>query len=300
MFARETLFDPLGIGTVYWQLTAGSHYQTGGGLQMTPRDMARLGYLMLQNGTWQGQQIVPAEWVERSTRADYSVNGCFGYGYQWWILPEGQGYQASGLYDQRIIVLPEADMVVVFTANIPEESIHHVDGLVHGFILPACTDLAAEPPPAIYDAHGLTLKVPGGFCLAEAPIPGRQTLSDRSGLVQVTSNVYPPEILLLLWHELEPGTDGSIFLEAYLAGLAETGVEVAPGESLMSHKGGQALALQFSELTIQGISVPAISGAWICPASDRALAMTYLTATEATSEELRTTFERYLEGVTCH
>ncbi|MEA3441844.1 MAG: serine hydrolase, partial [Chloroflexota bacterium] len=68
-FAREYLFDPIGIGNVRWDKTTGDHYHTDGGLYMTPRDMARFGYLMLHNGDWDGKEIVSPEWVARSTEA---------------------------------------------------------------------------------------------------------------------------------------------------------------------------------------------------------------------------------------
>ncbi len=54
-FAREYLFDPLGIENVIWSKTTGNHYHTDGGLYLTPRDMARFGYLMLHGGTWDGR-----------------------------------------------------------------------------------------------------------------------------------------------------------------------------------------------------------------------------------------------------
>jgi CubicO group peptidase (beta-lactamase class C family) len=208
---------------------------------MTPRDMARLGYLMLRNGTWDGQQIVPADWVDRSTTAYHPADGCHDYGYQWWILPDGEGYMAAGLYDQRIFVLPEADMVVVITADIRGESFYHVDGLVNTFILPACTDLPQASWRETYEAYGFTFEYPGGFCLADEPIPGRSSLSDASGLLQITSNTEPMELVLVLWAEAEAGEDAGTFLEAYLAGLAETGAEMAPGEP----RGGRKMATRW-------------------------------------------------------
>jgi len=299
-FAREALFDPLGIGTIYWEETAGSHYQTGGGLSMTPRDMARLGSLMLHNGAWDGRQIVSADWVARSTHAYYPAYNCFGYGYQWWILPGGQGFQANGLYGQHIYVLPQADMVVVATASLAEDSVQQIDGLVHTFILPACTDLPQEPQRETYDAHGLTLEYPGGFCLEDGPIPGRATPSDASGIVQLRANTEPFELVLVLWHALEGGEDATDFLEAYLAGLAETGVEVTPGNSGESQQDGHAMALRYAELKIETAPVPSLTGAWICPESGRAFAATYLTAAGATPEDLLAGFQRYLAGLDCH
>lgn len=298
-FAREVLFDPIGVGTIYWEAASGGHYYTHGGLSMTPRDMARLGYLMLHNGTWDGREIVPADWVARSTAAHNQASGSYGYGYQWWILSDGQGYEAAGLYDQKILVLPEADMVVVFTASIPSESLHHARGLVNTFILPACTDLVREPGRETYDDHGFNFEYPSGFFVEDAPIPGRDTLSDASGIVQITSNLEPVEMVSVLWDEAESDEEAPALLRAYLAGLAETGVEVAPGQFTEGKKSGHSMALQFSELTFEGGTVPAVTGAWNCEESGRFFAVTYVTAVEMASDELLAALEGYLEGLTC-
>jgi CubicO group peptidase (beta-lactamase class C family) len=139
-FAREYLFDPIGIGEVYWSKTTGDHYHTDGGLYVTPRDMARFGYLMLNNGTWDGREIVSADWVSRSTTNLYQTPWGYGYGYQWWTLDWIDTYAASGHYDQWIYVTPEENLVVIFTADIADEDVHPTDMLVQLYILPACVD----------------------------------------------------------------------------------------------------------------------------------------------------------------
>ncbi len=139
-FAREYLFDPLGIGDVSWALTTGGHYHTDGGLYMTPRDMARLGYLMLHNGLWEGEQLISPEWVAQSTTAHYYTPWGMGYGYQWWTLPRSQAYAATGHYDQRIYIDPERDLVAVFTANIADDDPHPTEDWFQRYIVGACTD----------------------------------------------------------------------------------------------------------------------------------------------------------------
>ena len=139
-FAREYLFDLIGIGEVRWSKTTGDHYHTDGGLHMTPRDMARFGYLMLNNGTWDGREIVSADWVSRSTTSLYQTPWGNGYGYQWWTLDWIDTYAASGHYDQWIYVTPEENLVVVFTANIADEDVHPTEMLLQLYILPACID----------------------------------------------------------------------------------------------------------------------------------------------------------------
>ena len=86
-FAEKYLFDPLGIPFAGWNSVPGRWTDTGGNLQMRPRDMARIGQLMLQNGKWDGNQIVPAEWIEQSVQEHVSLefNPAWGngYGYLW-------------------------------------------------------------------------------------------------------------------------------------------------------------------------------------------------------------------------
>jgi hypothetical protein len=76
-------------------------------MKMTPHDMAKLGYLFLNKGQWDGRQIVSAEWVEAATSGG-------SYGYQWWLKPSGT-YYATGVGGQEVWVLPDRDMVVVMT-----------------------------------------------------------------------------------------------------------------------------------------------------------------------------------------
>lgn len=123
-YANRHLFAPLGISTVTWRadpqgINAGGMY-----IQMKPRDMAKFGYLYLSNGSWDGKRIIPAEWVEISTRKHYDMgeSAVVDYGYQWWIYyskhPAIDAYAAVGYSGQRIFVIPDQRMVVVFTADI--------------------------------------------------------------------------------------------------------------------------------------------------------------------------------------
>ena len=127
-FAEEYLFKPLQIKDVSWFKNREGHPHTGGGLHLKPRDMAKFGLLYLQNGQWQGEQIVPVKWVKESIQKHVSLRGrkegVIGYGYLWWILapdPQGSGkqdiYAAMGFRAQYIFVVPEYDMVVVVTGG---------------------------------------------------------------------------------------------------------------------------------------------------------------------------------------
>ncbi len=137
-FAEEYLFDRIGIGDYGWISMARSGVlHTDGGLYLSSRNMARLGYLMLNNGTWNGTEIVSQEWVHDATRTQVSISQFMGYGYQWWTYLDQGVYAATGHYEQKIYVVPEDDLVVVFTANIADEDPHPTDSILFTFILPS-------------------------------------------------------------------------------------------------------------------------------------------------------------------
>lgn len=127
-YAERHLFGPLGIERTKWYRNEEGHPHTGGGLDLRPRDMARFGQLYLQGGRWDGRQVVPESWVRTSTSQHVEFanarGGAVGYGYLWWILPPspaGAGhepiYGAFGFRAQYIFVIPEHQMVVVFTGG---------------------------------------------------------------------------------------------------------------------------------------------------------------------------------------
>lgn len=112
-YARDRLFEPLGIEDYQWErhrdgLSFGAY-----GLWLRPRDMAKIGQLMLQEGVWEGHRIVPPEWLEESTRI--YANG--DYGYYWWVMEEGRVYRASGAGGQIIFVDEGNDLVIVLTGD---------------------------------------------------------------------------------------------------------------------------------------------------------------------------------------
>ncbi|HSA94972.1 MAG TPA: serine hydrolase [Acidobacteriota bacterium] len=127
-YAVEHLFKPLGIDQYWWVGNAEGHTHTGGGLNLSGRDAAKLGQLYLQKGRWGDVQILPESWVRESfkMRVDLSQPGQppSGYGYLWWVwAPDPRGksgeyiYAARGRFGQYVIVVPEYDMVVVFLSD---------------------------------------------------------------------------------------------------------------------------------------------------------------------------------------
>lgn len=137
-FAVEHLFTPLGIHEFEWAI--GPEGVTAGwaNLRMHPQDLARIGLLYLQRGTWDGEQIVPAEWVEAST-TDHVSDPAYEYGYQWW-LDGADGYAfMAGRFGQVAIVAPKQDMVIVFTSHLPDtvSDVGVTRWLAEKFIIPS-------------------------------------------------------------------------------------------------------------------------------------------------------------------
>lgn len=143
-FAEEHLFGPLGITDVAWPMNPQGITIGWGDLRMLPHDMAKIGYLMLRNGQWEGEQIIPARWVAESTRKHLPATLQDGYGYQWWVDDSGF-YMALGYGGQFIFVVPEENLVVVFTSELPENDFYVPQMLLEGYILPAV--VSAEPLP---------------------------------------------------------------------------------------------------------------------------------------------------------
>jgi CubicO group peptidase (beta-lactamase class C family) len=116
--ARRELFAPLGIGAqdYAWEADPAGLPIGGWGLWLTPRDMAKLGYLYLHQGQWDGRQILLEGWVAEATRKHMPTDGRLGYGYQWWTYPEWGAYAALGRDGQTIWVAPDDDLIVVMTA----------------------------------------------------------------------------------------------------------------------------------------------------------------------------------------
>jgi CubicO group peptidase (beta-lactamase class C family) len=299
-FANEVLFTPLGMAPVSWLEAGGDHYCSDGGLFMTPRDMARLGSLMMYEGRWNGQQILPKDWVRESTTARFATSGGYGYGYQWWILSDAEGYKGDGLYDQRIHVQPEADLVVAITAAIPGKSLHRVDGLLHTFILPACTDLDRRTGTATYIAPGFALKYPSGSLVQEMPLSGQGAAPVVEGAVQIASRAVPFEVFSVHWKVAETDKDLGELIDLYLAGHESTGVEVKARGFRDAETHDHPTAIGLAELGTEGGTLQSASAVWVCGESGQVFGVTYATAANATDAELVTALEGYLDGLACH
>jgi CubicO group peptidase (beta-lactamase class C family) len=135
---QERVLYRLGLDKLEWDLAPGGINSGGNGLSCTTEDSLKFGVLHLNKGLWQGCQLLSPEWIAKATRnqVDDVWMGEFdgkqylprnkdaaneakreGYGYQWWMTPQG-GYYASGVFGQYCIVLPEQDTVIAFTCGL--------------------------------------------------------------------------------------------------------------------------------------------------------------------------------------
>ncbi len=145
-FAEKYLFGPLHINIRRWDCDSKNCYGGGSGLYLTPQDMAKFGYLYLNKGKWDGNQIIPEEWVTESTTAHINREPDSDYGYLFWIYKTtnpvtGKSYDtysAEGAGGQKIIVIPELELIVVITADMNKTSLDKADNklLVENFVLP--------------------------------------------------------------------------------------------------------------------------------------------------------------------
>jgi CubicO group peptidase (beta-lactamase class C family) len=125
VYAERHLFGPLGIRDYYWKKTPDGLPDTEGGLYLLPEDLARIGYLYLHDGVWEGRRVVPEGWVTASVEPwvkDVApANGApdWGYGYQWWVrddvpAPGSRLFAARGYGGQLLLVVPSLDLVTVW------------------------------------------------------------------------------------------------------------------------------------------------------------------------------------------
>jgi CubicO group peptidase (beta-lactamase class C family) len=175
-YLRPRLLDPLGVREAVWTHWGGADLGYSG-LHISTDTIARLGQLLLDDGRWQGRQLLPAGWVARASSlladtthhpdpADWKA----GYGYQIW---RGRhGFRADGAYGQFALVLPEHDLVVAVTSC--TETTHEVLDAVWEELLPHLCD---APLPRDPDAHA---RLTAALATAAAPASGSTATAPAS------------------------------------------------------------------------------------------------------------------------
>jgi CubicO group peptidase (beta-lactamase class C family) len=150
-YARDRLFGPLDITDVdWWKMPNSGQPFAAGGLLLRPRDLAKLGQLVLSDGQWNGAPVVPKGWIAESTKPRIKALGGYFYGYQWWsgrsFLKDRELQWTAGLGygGQHLYVLPDLALVVAVTAGLYASSLQQQDliprTLFERHVLPAIAD----------------------------------------------------------------------------------------------------------------------------------------------------------------
>ncbi|MBV8752951.1 MAG: serine hydrolase [Hyphomicrobiales bacterium] len=134
-YARRVLFDPLEFGPAEWTRGDDGEPHAASGLRLLPRDMLKIGQLVLAGGKWNGRQIVPSDWVTRVTTPVVAIDRDFSYGYHWYMgdiiagtPPQPHHWMGGiGWGDQRLYALPALDLAVAINCgnyhkSLPEQS----------------------------------------------------------------------------------------------------------------------------------------------------------------------------------
>jgi CubicO group peptidase (beta-lactamase class C family) len=120
-YAKAKLFGPLGINASYWRHDPQGVSIGSLGLYLQPREMAKIGYLYLRNGAWEGKQLLPVAWIDKVTHATLETHAPgeldLRYGNLFWSLPDKHVYMATGYHSQLIMVFPDLDVVAVTTGR---------------------------------------------------------------------------------------------------------------------------------------------------------------------------------------
>ena len=142
-FARQNLFKPLGIQEIYWPTDPQGVNHGAGNIRMLPSDMAKIGFLYLHDGMWDGKQIVSSSWVQESVKKQFAAPNGDRYGFGWWssVNDTGMSFFAQGNGGQRIVVNPGYNSIVVTTG----EGLNYDD--INPYILAAFRD-PKNPLPA--------------------------------------------------------------------------------------------------------------------------------------------------------
>jgi hypothetical protein len=197
-YLTPRLFEPLGIEGMDWEVDPIGINTGGWGLRLKTADMAKFGQLYLQQGVWNDQQILPAEWIEEATAAQIeqapeappavtdSSDWLQGYGYQFWRCRH-DAFRADGAFGQFIIVMPEKDAVIAITAESPD--MQSELNLVWEYLLPAMQEdpLPSDPESASSlkaRLSSLALPLPKGIVEPELAVEldGKRYLFDSNPL----------------------------------------------------------------------------------------------------------------------
>lgn len=145
-FAEEHLFRPLGVSDYIWTRYQDGSLETDGGLALRPRDLVKIGQLLLNRGAWQGHQIISEKWIEESTIQRIKFNGFWGWSYGYYWMQVDLNYMGSTIHSyfvpgdggQLLSIFPDLNMAIVFTAGNYGTDVKSVCfSMIYNHILPA-------------------------------------------------------------------------------------------------------------------------------------------------------------------
>ncbi len=219
-FAEEYLFGPLDITDYRWDDVENGLIDTDGGLHLKPIDQAKLGYLFLNEGIWKDKQIVSKEWVKESTKMHRINQNMPDYGYQWWggdfyaLNRTFFIYMASGHGGQKIVVIPEFDMVVVITQQVFNNQYGDLNfiAILSDYILPAASG-KMDQVGVIEIGQGELAKFEGRYTdtdgkyidviKAEGKLVLRSSNGEQNDFYPISDTIFKTRILDLLNIEIE-------------------------------------------------------------------------------------------------
>ena len=194
-YVSERLLGPLGIDVEKWWVEPDGYFAGGHSVYITPRELARFGQLVLQHGTWDGEQLVPAAWLDRSLaeRRDLGCRGAIGahqgYGFLWWLY-DVNGYQvwnASGYGGQEVWIAPDLDLLIVVThdaSTVGQPDRHEIaPGAVARAAILGATEAPRPPrcPPFALRAYTMRADGSGRSAVADWPAGGLPMSWSRDG-----------------------------------------------------------------------------------------------------------------------
>lgn len=118
--ARKEFFTPLGIESYFWEKSPEGVEKGGWGLYLSPESWARIGFMLMNGGSFMGQRILSENWISRSTSTHATVpeiNGGFNYGYHIWVSREGGELLFNGMLGQNVWICPKNNIMAVMTGG---------------------------------------------------------------------------------------------------------------------------------------------------------------------------------------
>ncbi len=186
-FADEYFFGKLGIDHYIWNEHSSGINFGYGSIRMNNLDLAKIGYLYLNNGRWENEQIISNQWIKESTSSHVKniKNGCgdvYDYGYQWWVKTENL-LSAQGKGGQYIIIDKKNNLVVVFTSSFPDRFGCKPEKLFSTHIVPSIISNAeiVENPAALKALQEKTQALSGSLTVEPEAVPIPIWLNEYNG-----------------------------------------------------------------------------------------------------------------------